>query len=117
MASRPTYGELAEHLVGLSAEAFEAGEHEAAYHLLMAALHIADHAGDADGVQRIAQLAERQSEAIEAISPPHNLSQRWADQRGTSSVYRTLRVYATSVRLRIRSKATLNRQHPEWPGD
>jgi hypothetical protein len=117
MASRPALGELAERLVEASAESFEAGEHEAAYHLLMAALHIADHAEDAAAVQRVAQLAERQSEALEAISPPHPLSQRRADQRGTVSVYRTFQVHADSVLLRIQSKATLNREHPEWPGD
>jgi hypothetical protein len=109
MASPVTCGELVELLIGLSVETSEAGEHEAAYHLLMAALHLADHAGDAGVVQRIAHLAARHSDAVEAISPPHSLSQRWAERRGTISVYRTLQVHAHSVLLRIHSKARLNR--------
>ncbi|HEU4649145.1 MAG TPA: hypothetical protein VFS33_08805 [Gemmatimonadales bacterium] len=116
MASRSQQSELAERLLGFSAEAFDAGEYESAYHLLMAALHLADHAEDCAVARRIAQLADRQGEAIEAISPPHHLSQRWADRRGTSSVYRTLRVHAHSVLLRIQSRTTLDREFPAWPG-
>lgn len=111
MASRSEQSDLAERLLGFSAATFDAGEYESAYHLLMAAPHLADHAEDYAVAQRTARLADRQWNAIKPLAPPHHLSQRWADRRCTTSLYRTLRVHAHSVLLRIQSRNTIYREH------
>lgn len=47
------HGLVVVQLLGLSGVAEEAGSYEAAYHAAMAALHVADHAGELEEVERV----------------------------------------------------------------
>ena len=92
-----------ERLLALQSECVAGGEYESAYHLLMAALHIADHSGDTPALDRIAEAAGSLEQDIEAVEPPHALSAAQAERRGQQSLCASLRVHIEAVRLRLRS--------------
>ena len=87
----------------LNRRAAETRDYEVAYHLLMAALHLADHARDAAALERIARLAKEQGAAVEAVQPPHHLSRAQAQLRGQTALFDSLITHIDAVRLRIRS--------------
>lgn len=91
-------------LIEANAEAFARQEYEVAYHALMAALHLVDHAGDEAQVEVIGRLARKQDEALEAVRPPHHLSRSAAAGRGQSALFATMRVHVDAVRLRLESE-------------
>lgn len=64
------YTQLLDMARGLSA----AGHYEVTYHLMMAALHCAEDAGDAARLSEVAGLFRHYWHAVDAISPPHRLS-------------------------------------------
>jgi len=90
-------------LLELNGKAAGDGEYEAAYHLLMAALHVVDHAKDLGALERIAQLAREQGAAIERMQPPHPLSRSQAQLRGQTTVFDSLAAHIDAVRLRLQS--------------
>jgi hypothetical protein len=61
-------------VLNLNAAAAARGDFEVAYHLLMAALHLADHEKDSAALERITTLAGEQGKAVERVQPPHHLS-------------------------------------------
>jgi hypothetical protein len=87
----------------LNRRAVAAGDYEVAYHLLMASLHLADHARDFAALERIATLAREQSAALEALKPPHHLSRAQAQLRGQTAVFDSLATHIDAVRLRLQS--------------
>jgi hypothetical protein len=99
-----------ERLLALYAECSAGGEYEAAYHVLMAALHLADHAGDAGALGRISDAAGSLEQDIEAVEPPHALSAAAAERRGQQPLCHSLRVHIEAVRLRMRSDGQLLRR-------
>jgi hypothetical protein len=103
---------MLEEVLKLNGEAAARGEYEVAYHLLMAALHVADHAKNSQVLERIAALARQQAEAIERIEPPHNLSRSQAHMRGQAALYDSLAAHIEAVRLRLQS----DRQRAKRPG-
>ena len=98
---------LSSQVLQANAQAFEAGEYECAYHLLMGALHLADHASDMELVEQIRAAATVQERKLEAMRPPHNLSTSQATVRGQTSVFRSLATHIDAVRLRIESARQL----------
>jgi hypothetical protein len=101
---------LIEDLIGLNGRAAALGEYEAAYHLLMAAIHVAGSSGDLPALERIAQVAERQEAELESLTPPHHLSRTEATKRGQTAVYASLKIHIDAVRLRIRSARQIERK-------
>ena len=97
----------------LNAAAAAQGDYEVAYHLLMAALHIADYAKDLAAVERIAQLAKEQGTGLERLQPPHHLARRQAQLRGQTAVFDSLITHVDAVRLRLQSDHQRTRRHPE----
>ena len=87
-------------ILELSREAAAAGEFEAAYHLLMAAVHLLDHRGDMAALERLGALAREQGELVEAVRPPHRLSRAYAAARGHTALFDTLGTHVRSVQLR-----------------
>jgi hypothetical protein len=87
----------------LTTEAAAGGEYETAYHLLMAALHIADHAKDVGALEHITQLAKEHGAAVERVQPPHPLSRAHARMRGQTALYESLLAHIDAVRLRLHS--------------
>lgn len=96
-------------LVELADDAAAAGEFETAYHLLMAALHLADHRGDQEAAMRIGAAGRRLGAAVEAVAPPHRLSRAEAKRRGHTALFDQLDVHAEAVRLRLESAAELGK--------
>jgi hypothetical protein len=92
-----------DRLLALYAECSAAGEYEAAYHLLMAALHVADHAREAQALARIGEACDQLEREIEAAAPPHLLSAAHARLRGQQPLCDSLRVHIEAVRLRLLS--------------
>lgn len=96
----------------LNAEAVARGQYEVAYHLLMAALHVADDAKDLAALERVAQLAKEQGAALERLQPSHHLSRRQAQLRGQTAVFDSLITHVDAVRLRLQSDHQRARRHP-----
>ena len=90
-------------LLELNGEAAGDGEYEAAYHLLMAALHVVDHAKDLGALERIAQLANEEGQAVERVQPQHHLSRHQAQLRGQTALFDSLAAHIDAVRLRVQS--------------
>lgn len=95
---------MVDEVLKLNAEAAARGQYEVAYHLLMAALHAADHEKDLAALDRISKIGKEQSAAIERIQPPHHLSRRQAQLRGQTSLFDSLGAHIEAVRLRLQSE-------------
>ena len=95
---------MLEEPLKLNAGAAARGEYEAAYHLLLAALHLADHAKDSAALERIAKLAREQGEALERVQPPHHLARAQAQLRGHTALFDSLAAHIAAVRLRLQSE-------------
>jgi hypothetical protein len=78
-----------DRLMAVNAEAFAAGNWEAAYHALMAALHCAADLRDAGRLAAVSDVARGQQAAIDAKAPGHALSSRSAGVRGHKSLLET----------------------------
>jgi hypothetical protein len=65
---------LSRTLLELNEGAFARGRYEAAYNLLMAALHAAEDQSEADQLDVIATLATSQQTRLDAIAPDHRLA-------------------------------------------
>jgi membrane protein required for beta-lactamase induction len=100
---------LVDQLLALSDAAEGVGSFEAAYHAVMAALHVADHARDVEQVERVARFALAQEQRLEAVEPPHRLAHDAAEQRGTLPLYRNFQVHAGAVRSRLSARIHLDR--------
>jgi hypothetical protein len=88
---------MLERLLQINREAFAGRQYEAAYHTLLAALHIVDGAHDRKGLERIARAAAEQGAEMQAASSLYRL-------------YGTLRVHIDAVRLRIDSAQQVARR-------
>jgi hypothetical protein len=98
-------------MLKLNAEAAARGQYEVGYHLLMAALHAADHEKDLAVLERIATLAREQGEAVERVQPPHQLSSYHAQLRGQTPVFDSLGTHIDAVRLRLQSEVQRVKRH------
>jgi hypothetical protein len=101
--------DLVDRLLTLSDAAEAVGSYEAAYHAVMAALHMADHARDIEQVERVARYALVQEQRLEAVEPPHRLAHDAAEQRGTLPLYRNFQVHADAVRSRLSARMHVDR--------
>jgi hypothetical protein len=93
---------MLDRLLQINREAFAARHFDVAYHLLMAALHLVDHARDQQGLERIAQVATEQGAAMTPATPLYRL-------------FETLGVHIDAVRLRMDSAAQTRRRSGTAP--
>jgi hypothetical protein len=102
--SRSGQEELFQTLLQLNEVTFASAQYEAAYHALMAALHIAQDSQDARGLLVIVARAKEQQGSIDDLAPGHRLSSGSAASRGQKSVYEVAaeqaRAQAGMIRLR-----------------
>lgn len=96
---------MLEQILELNRQAAARGEYEVAYHLLMAALHWADHSGNADVLVEIAAVAKAQGDMVERHQPPHHLSRHQAQTRGQTAVFDSFQAHVEAVRLRLHSNS------------
>jgi hypothetical protein len=94
---------MLDELLELNHRAAQQGEFEVAYHVLMAALHRADHARDVGALSEIARRGREQAEALERLKPPHALSRFQAQLRGQTAVFDSFAAHVDAVRLRLQS--------------
>ena len=94
---------MLDELLELNHRAAEQRDFEVAYHLLMAALHFADHARDTRALNEIARRGREQGEALEQVKPPHALSRAHAQLRGQTAVFDSFAAHVEAVRLRLQS--------------
>ena len=102
-----------DELLELNARAAADGNYETAYHLLMAALHCVERAGDdVTPLDRLAAVANNQGAEIEALSPMHHLSRRHAEARGQTAVFDSFLAHVEAVRLRMESQQQRRKLRP-----
>jgi hypothetical protein len=99
-------------ILRLNADAAAQGDYEVAYHLLMAALHVADHTRDFAALERITKLTKEQGAQVEAVQPPHHLSRAQAQLRGQTAVFDSLIAHIDAVRLRMQSDEQRSKRRP-----
>ena len=80
-------GNLFDQTMAVNGEAFAAGHYEAAYHALMAALHLAQDLGDETRLRNVSQVAGQQRQTIDSLVPAHRLCSQEARSRGHESVF------------------------------
>jgi hypothetical protein len=98
----PADAALAEGLFAAFRRLCESRNYDAAFHTLMAVLHIADQGEDMELVDRVAGMAAAQADEIDAIAPPHHLSTASASGRGQTPVFKMLGIHAQSIKARQR---------------
>ena len=97
-----------DRLLNLSHESAGAGRYEVAFHLLSAAMHDAEASADLTALDQVAKVCAAQAAALDAIEPPHALSSKGAENRGTQPLYQSLRNLIEIVRTRLEARATLD---------
>jgi len=100
-------------ILRLNADAAAQGDYEVAYHLLMAALHVADDAHDFAALERITRAAKEQGAQVEAVRPPHPLSRAQAQLRRQTSLFDSLGAHIDAVRLRLKSEKQRAKRRPD----
>ena len=78
------------------------GNYEAAYHFLMAAIHVADKSGDRELVTRACAIGQRCKDEIDTLRPEHPLSGAAAERRRQTPLFDALQTHGKSVLLRHR---------------
>jgi hypothetical protein len=96
-------------LLELAGDAAAESEYETSYHLVMAALHLAEHRRDRDAAMRIGAAGRRIGAALEAVAPAHRLSRGEAEKRGHTAIFDQFDVHAEAVRLRLESAEEVGR--------
>lgn len=78
---------LFDQLFAASRDAHANGQHEVAYHALIAAMHAAQDAKDVEGARAVAKEAQAQIEWIDRHAPGHRLSTESAARHNHPGVY------------------------------
>ena len=105
-----------DELLELNARAAKSGSYEAAYHLLMAALHWVEHEGNESLLASLVAIAKKQGNEIEALVPTHHLSRRQAEARGQTAVFDSFLAHVDAVRLRMDSERQRRKHRPASNG-
>ena len=99
-ASKGGLSDLYRRLLRNNQEAFALGQYDAAYHVLMAAMHCAQTLNDATSLTEIEHIASQQLKWIDTHCPEYPHSTQSASKRGHLSIYENLlRQAKTRVRM------------------
>jgi hypothetical protein len=112
---------LYHHLMDLHDRAFGEARFEAAYHVLAAALHVAEELGSVEWLSNIRRLATDRQEEIDRTFPDHGISSASSLSRGNVARFTTLALTAKAMSGRIAADRALERSQgrrdsPPRPG-
>ena len=94
---------LYDHLMELHRQLFATERYEAAYHVLAAALHVAQEVEDIERLGNIERLARSRQADVDAALPVHPMASVSARRRGNPAMYQTLALTAKSAGGRVRA--------------
>lgn len=100
-----TLDEAYELLLSLNVAAFDDSDFDTAYHLLASALHIAQAAGNSNGLDSICLTASRQGDIIDRHNPTYHHGTLESRKRGNKNIFASLSKQAESASNIARSKA------------
>src|SRR3954452_17901844 len=92
---------LYDHLLDLHGQAFAAERIETAYHLLAAAMHVAEELDDLDRLHRIDRLSHERQAEVDSSQPEQRTSSVSAASRGMVARFTTLALTARAAVGRI----------------
>jgi hypothetical protein len=116
MQSTDTQESLLRELLALHGRAFELRAHDVSFHLLSAAAHAADSAGDTAALESIEGLARRDLAWIDANQPDYRHSTASAKTREHRSIFEQLAVMTAGMRARIEANHKLRRADAQQRG-
>lgn len=96
-------------LIRLQQACFEAGSVEASYHTLAAALHAAEDAGMAEGLEAVIAIAEQRQQVLDSAAPAPDLSSSEAGRRGTRPLFGSLVVIGRSMLARQQGESAITK--------
>jgi hypothetical protein len=93
-------------IIRLNREAFDGGEFDVSYHLLMAALHCSQDLADIQRLEEVGKLAKEQLTWIDAHAPEYDHSTEASAKRGHPNIFQNLisQVRARQTLIRNESK-------------
>jgi hypothetical protein len=97
------------HLMELHGQAFDEARFEASYHVLAAALHVAEELGSVEWLGTIRRLATDRQEEIDRTLPDHGISSASSLSRGNVARFTTLALTAKAMSGRIMADRALER--------
>jgi hypothetical protein len=100
---------LYDHLMELHGRLFAARRLEAAYHVLAAALHVAEELDDVERLSFIQRLAGNWQAEVDRALPVHPMSSGSAKRRGNAARFTTLALTAKAVTGRIHADRAVKR--------
>lgn len=98
--------DLYKSIVRLNESAVYTGQFEVSYHLLSAALHAAEAAGDRERIEAVIRLAGQQASAIDA-EPDRPPSTQHAAQRDSTPLFESLAATARTKLARIDARRVI----------
>ena len=107
--------DLFHQLMELQAQAGAEGEYEVAYHCLMAALHLADHRGDEDALNKVDAAVKEIGTTIESLAPEHPLARASAAKRNQPALVDSMSGHVQAVRARLRAEQARQSQRLASP--
>src|SRR3954467_14354608 len=100
---------LYDHLLDLHAQVFAGERFETAYHLLAAAMHVAEELDDVDRLSSIERLAGDRQAEVDRSQPQQKTSSESAAGRGMVARFTTLSLTARAARGRINADRATKR--------
>jgi hypothetical protein len=107
--SPETAESLYDHLLDLHGQAFAAERFETAYHLLAAALHVAEELDDVDRLHSIERLSHDRQAQVDGSQPEQRTSSVFAAGRGMVARFTTLSLTARAAVGRINADRAVKR--------
>jgi hypothetical protein len=100
---------LYDHLMDLHGQVFTAERFEAAYHVLAAALHVAEELDDVERLSAIERLATNRQAHVDRAQPAHVMSSGSATARGNTARFAALALTARAACGRINADKAVKR--------
>jgi len=97
--------EVYDYLLNANAQAVAAVDYDTGYHMLAAALHLAQSMNDAERLKEISKRAGRQQIAIDTFNPDYHHSTSSARTRNNKGIFETLAKQAIVASSMVSAKA------------